>query len=334
MSTDKTDKTLDALDIVCPECRSHVKRQSDRIVCDHGHEVGKVVEGVVDFRRRRSGVDAELVTFWSASDEYYETARRVNADFDDASHAGHRAVIEELVEAGATRVLDIGCGSGEFATALTAKIPKLEYVGLDVSTAAVRAAQRLGRPGTFMAADGERLLFGDGAFDAVISLYALEHFADPRRTLEEMARVVRPGGVMALLSISYDRPWGTIPSVRMGAFRHGRRLARWHPLNLGVYALNRVRYGTRQLAKQVRYSVDPAYLSFEMVPRPLVLDIGYQADLDAVHVVSGRSVLRLLQNLGFTIVDSTVSDSPLRGLLVPFELRIVARKHPATAPAR
>lgn len=329
-----TDKSLDALDIRCPECGSHVRSQGDRIICERGHVVGKMVEDVPDFRRPRSGVDAELVKFWSSSNEYYETARRVNSDFGDESHTGHRTVIEELVEAGAARVLDIGCGSGEFATALAPKIPKLEYVGLDVSTAAVRAAQRLSRPGTFIAADAERLLFADGAFDAVISLYALEHFVDPRRTLEEMARVVRPGGVIALLSISYDRPWGTIPSVRMGAIRHGRRLARWHPLNIGVYTLNRFRYGTRQLAKQLRYSVDPAYLSFEMVQRPLVLDLGYQADLDAVHVVSGRSVLRLINNLGFTVLDSTVSDSLLLGLLVPFELRIVARKNRSSAPAR
>jgi ubiquinone/menaquinone biosynthesis C-methylase UbiE len=328
-----TGKSLDALDIRCPACGSHVRSQAEGIICEQGHVVGKMVEGVPDFRRPRSGVDAELVNFWSTSNQYYETARRLNSDFDDASHAGHRTVLKELVEAGAVRVLDIGCGSGEFATLLATKIPHLEYVGLDVSTAALRAAQRLERPGIFIAGDAECLLFADGAFDAVISLYALEHFADPRRTLEEMARVVKPGGIIALLSISYDRPWGTIPSVRMGAIRHGRRLARWHPLNLAVYSVNRFRYGSRQLAKQLRYSVDPTYLSFEMVQRPLVLDLGYQADLDAVHVVSGRTVLRLLSNLDFTVLDSTVSDSPLRGLLVPFELRIVARKDRSSAPA-
>jgi hypothetical protein len=57
-----------------------------------------------------------------------------------------------------------------------------------------------------------------------------------------------------------------------------------------------------------------------------VLEGTYLADLDAVHVVSGRSVLRLLGRLGFRILDSTVVDSPWRGFIVPFELRIVARK--------
>jgi SAM-dependent methyltransferase len=276
-------------------------------------------------------VDAELVRFWSSSDDYYDAARRVNVDFDDASHGGHRAVMQSLSDQGVESVLDIGCGSGEFAVPLGARLPRLRYVGVDVSTAAVRAAQDLSRPGAYVAMDAERLLFADASFDAVISLYALEHFTHPQQTLHEMARVLKPGGMLALLSISYDRPWGTIPSVRMGAVRRGRKLARWHPVNVATYGANRARFGLRQLTKHVRYAVNPSYTSFDMVDRPLVLEGVYLADMDAVHVVSGRSVLRLLKGLGFAIVDSSVVDARWRGFLVPFELRIVARKTEAKA---
>jgi len=319
-------QTLTELDLRCPECGAGVETVASLIHCERGHSLGIVAGEVLDFRQQREGVDAELVRFWSSSEEYYETARNVNLDFDDASHAGHRAVLQALADHSVTRVLDIGCGSGEFPVALTARLPQVRYVGIDVSTTAVRAAHELRRPGAYAAMDAERLMFADASFDAVISLYALEHFTHPRQTLDEIARVLKPGGVLALLSISYDRPWGTIPSVRMGAVRGGRKLPRWHPVNVATYAANRARFGARQLTKHLRYGIDPSYTSFDMVERPLVLEGVYLADMDAVHVVSGRSVLRLLHRLGFTILDSTVVDSWWRGFLVPFELRILARK--------
>jgi 2-polyprenyl-3-methyl-5-hydroxy-6-metoxy-1,4-benzoquinol methylase len=319
-------QTLGELELQCPDCGADVRKSARLIECERGHLIGRLENGVLDFRRQREGVDAELVKFWSSSDDYYETARSVNVDFEDASHAGHRTAMRALVEHRVERVLDIGCGSGEFAVALAAKLPELRYVGIDVSTAAVRAADHLRRPGAYAAMDAERLLFAGATFDAVISLYALEHFSHPRQTIEEMARVLRPGGILALLSISYDRPWGTIPSIRLGAVRKGRKLARWHPLNVATYASNRMRFGSRQLGKHLRYAIDPSYTDFELVERPLVLEGAYLADLDAVHVVSGRSVLRLLERLELMIIDSTVVDSPWRGFIIPFELRIVARK--------
>jgi ubiquinone/menaquinone biosynthesis C-methylase UbiE len=322
---------LGELELYCPECGADVRKGARVIECERGHLIGKLEGDVLDFRRQREGVDAELVRFWSASDEYYETARSVNVDFEDAPHAGHRAAMRALIEHRVERVLDIGCGSGEFAVALGARLPELRYVGIDVSTAAIRAAYQLRRPGAYAAMDAERLLFADATFDAVISLYALEHFSHPRQTIEEMARVLKPGGIMAILSISYDRPWGTIPSVRLGAVRKRRKLPRWHPLNVATYARNRTRYGLRQLGKHVRYTLDRSYMDFEMVERPLVLEGAYLADLDAVHVVSGRSVLRLLDRLDFAILDSTVVDSPWRGFISPFELRIVGRKRGAGA---
>jgi hypothetical protein len=57
-----------------------------------------------------------------------------------------------------------------------------------------------------------------------------------------------------------------------------------------------------------------------------VLEGSYASDLDAVHVVSGRSVLRVLRDADVEIVRSTVHDEPLRGFVVPFSLEIVGRK--------
>jgi SAM-dependent methyltransferase len=313
----------------CGECGARVSQDGDRLICERGHEAGHVTGSVLDFRRLRVGVDAELAAFWATSPEYYEIAGALNASYDEGS--AHQRLIDTLSEAGAASVVDVGAGTGELGAALVARLPGLSYVGVDVSPVAVEGAQRLGRPGTFIAADAERLPFADGSFDAAVSVYALEHFIDAQAVLEEMARVVRPGGLVALLSISYDRAWGTIPSVRLGRAKRSRAFGRWEPLNLVVYAANRFRFGARQLGKHIRYAVDPEYLSFETVARPIVLEGRYDSDLDAVHVVSGRSTLRVLRRCGFTIVRSTVRDRPVAGFAVPQSVEIVARKGAGSA---
>jgi ubiquinone/menaquinone biosynthesis C-methylase UbiE len=312
----------DGVHAACPECGSPVGAD---LRCEKGHEAARLVDGVVDFRRGRSGVGALLADFWSKSFTYYEEARQANLDYADEGHASHRAVLDALQLAEVRTVLDVGCGTGEFAVALVESVPGAAYVGVDVSTLATRAAAELGRPGAFVAADAERLPFAEGTFDAVVSLYALEHFPAPVATLTEMCRVLRPGGTLALLSLSYDRPWGTIPSIRFGLVWRGRKLPSRHPANVVVYAANRLRFAARQTAKQLRYAVDRSYASFELVSRPLVLDEGYAADRDAVHVVSGRAVQRLLERKGLAIVDSSLGNG-LRALQIPFDLRIVARK--------
>ena len=312
------------LSLACPDCRAPVHGDGELLLCAAGHVAGRVQGGIADLTRARAGVEAELVSFWSSSDEYYELAREVNLDYADAGHASHRRLIDALAEAGSCRVLDVGCGTAELASVLAPRLPGVEYVGVEVSPLALHTAIALGRSGAFLAADAERLPFPDGSFDAVVSLYALEHFAHPREALAEMARVVRPGGLVGVLTLAYDRPTGTIPSLRFGV----RSLPRRHPVNVAVYAARRLRFAVRQAWKQVRYAVGPGYTSFELVPRPLVLDEGYLSDLDAVHVVSGRSVLRLLHSLGLTVVDTSLPGGAAGYLRIPFDFRVIARREP------
>ena len=93
------------------------------------------------------------------------------------------------------RVLDVGCGTG-FGTAALLEATD-DVHGLDQSVHQLRRAwAKLGKhePVRFVLGDAERLPYRDDAFDAVWSSGSIEYWPDPVATLEECARVTRPGG--------------------------------------------------------------------------------------------------------------------------------------------
>ncbi len=105
-----------------------------------------------------------------------------------------------LIPDGARRLLDVACGTGIVTRRLAAARPALRVTGADLAYGmARRADERL--PGAIVIADGRRLPFPDGAFDAVTSvwlLHLLDGPGDVRAVVAECARVLRPGGVYVI----------------------------------------------------------------------------------------------------------------------------------------
>ena len=101
-------------------------------------------------------------------------------------------------------VLDVATGTGLVAREL-AQRRNVRIVGLDQSWPMVRrgmhAARAEGLDGriSFVLGQAERLPFPDEAFDSVTFTYLLRYVDDPGATLAELARVLRPGGVLACL---------------------------------------------------------------------------------------------------------------------------------------
>lgn len=101
--------------------------------------------------------------------------------------------LEPLVGAGALDVLEVGSGRGVFLEAAMARGHRV--TAQDISQDAVDAIrQRLGIPA--MAGPLESLGLASGAFDLVHMNHVLEHIPDPARTLREIRRVLRPGGIL------------------------------------------------------------------------------------------------------------------------------------------
>jgi ubiquinone/menaquinone biosynthesis C-methylase UbiE len=104
------------------------------------------------------------------------------------------------------RVLEVGCGTGVL-TRLLARWPGVgAVVGVDPAPALLAKARALASdlPNvTFREADGRALPFEDGAFDVVVFDSVLSHVPGPDRALAEAARVLRPGGRLALFDGDY-----------------------------------------------------------------------------------------------------------------------------------
>ena len=118
------------------------------------------------------------------------------------------------------RVLDVGCGTGEDTRRLAAIVgPGGTAMGVDVSKAMIEAARArsvgTGLPVTFDVVDGAELPFPDNSFDAVRAERVLIHCPDPQRVLEEMVRVLRPGGRIVAIDVDFDLCTLDLPDLNL-----------------------------------------------------------------------------------------------------------------------
>ncbi len=214
-----------------------------------------------------------LAEFWDLNRDYYAQAQAANVQVSP-----ERAVLFSYLQPGWT-VVDLGCGSCENALWMPAGV---RYVGFDVSTSALAMARELGRPvAARVRADGELLPFATGSVDAVISTWAFEHFHDPGKTFLEAARIVRPGGLLAVVGSTWDLPWELPPSLD---------------------PKRRLEVAAKRLLRQITSLVDGRH-RFDRVIEPRVLTEGYVPDADAVHVTQSYLLARFLKAAGLTIVE-------------------------------
>ncbi|HKZ51067.1 MAG TPA: class I SAM-dependent methyltransferase, partial [Dehalococcoidia bacterium] len=125
----------------------------------------------------------------------------------------HRFLLHRLELTAPARILDMASGTGAVALQL-ARRPGLQVVAADITRPMLRQAlARARRNGLrqalhFAECTAEAIPFPDAAFDAVIFTYLLRYVSDVPAALEELARVLKPGGMM--LSLDFGVPKGVI----------------------------------------------------------------------------------------------------------------------------
>ncbi|MFC5666355.1 class I SAM-dependent methyltransferase [Kitasatospora misakiensis] len=99
-------------------------------------------------------------------------------------------VVEELAATSGI-VLDVGCGNGKFVSRLHKDRPDLQAVGMDISAGILADVEK-----PVLVSDAQALPFADNSVDAVLALHMLYHVGDIVATIKELARILRPGGVL------------------------------------------------------------------------------------------------------------------------------------------
>lgn len=118
------------------------------------------------------------------------------------------------------RVLELGCGAGTYVRLLGKR--GHEVIGLDYSLPTLGRAMAAdpSRLGRYLAGEAYRLPFESAAFEAVVCIGVFQSLREPGRALAEMARVLRPGGVLLAETLN---PWNPLAMARrLTALARGR----------------------------------------------------------------------------------------------------------------
>jgi arsenite methyltransferase len=163
----------------------------------------------------RRGLDAVVPYFTQSAPLYFfahsmggamHMALNPDGRFHRRGYLAQSLIVERHVRTlGARRVLEIGCGRGFNLLGLARRNSEVAFVGLDLTPWHVRSARLVARRRRNLdihEGDFHHLPYADGSFDLVFSVEAICHAADVYQVVEEVRRVLRPGGRLVTIE-----PW-------------------------------------------------------------------------------------------------------------------------------
>ena len=175
----------------CPACFSSFQAVDDQLRCEQGHSY-PVVRGIPRLfdSARLSEDKLRTAEAFGYSWTHYPTSNPYTEE-------QWRDWIEPLGPADfdGKRVLDAGCGLAGFAE-YSLEWGAGDVVGVDLSDAIDAAAERLGERVMLIQADLYRLPLRHGSFDLAYTIGVLHHLPEPEQGFREVAKMVRPGGVV------------------------------------------------------------------------------------------------------------------------------------------
>lgn len=143
-------------------------------------------------------------------------------------------LMAELLPLPGLRLLDAGCGGGEYVRALAGC--GADARGVECNGEKLRGALPGALAGRIVRGDLERTAFETGSFDAALLNEVLEHVPDEDAALRELHRVLRPGGRLLVFSPNRLHPFEThgVFARRSGRrISHGTPFVPWIPLAIG-----------------------------------------------------------------------------------------------------
>jgi SAM-dependent methyltransferase len=215
----------------------------------------------------------------------YERLAEVWDETDDNlfNEGLERTAVRQLVPRplDGSRVLDAGCAGGAHATWLADEGGAV--IGFDLSPAMVRRARaRCGGAARFVVADLSEPPFATSSFDGILCSLALHYLEDFSPTLEQFARIVRPGGWLLL---TLDHPAGAGPGGQHSGDYFATRLLTetWRKGDVSVIQS----FWRRPLAAVTDALVDAGF-AIERIGEPQLDDVLRQRFPDEAAMIEGR----------------------------------------------
>jgi 2-polyprenyl-3-methyl-5-hydroxy-6-metoxy-1,4-benzoquinol methylase len=234
----------DGRELLCPACRSVLRRRTDELHCPSCSRVFPVVAGIPDLRlhgdeylsleadrskaralaSQRGSAESVVREYWRATPEVPAAlAERYIHNVLD----GPRRCESHLDEIGTTsgELLDVGCGPAGLLVTATRR--GLVSVGVDIALRWLVVARRLlddaGCDALLVAADGAILPFAPRSFDVVTCIETLEHATDQRGLLHSALRCARLDGVAYIVTANRHSilPDPTVGLWGLGYLPHG-----------------------------------------------------------------------------------------------------------------
>lgn len=145
---------------------------------------------------QRRGFNDAVTRFWGFAAPAYDTQVLQRIVYQPAQDE----VLAQLRAHGALTIADIGCGTGIFADRIERELGAV-VTGVDMSEGMLAQAKARSSKVNWVTAPAEKLPFNDGALDAVVTTSAF-HWFDQPAALREFHRVLKPGGIAAVTTIS------------------------------------------------------------------------------------------------------------------------------------
>jgi SAM-dependent methyltransferase len=286
------------------------------------------VRGGVSERPRDAGalIAKSIAAYRTAHRDYDERHGEIFNPVEQARlEAALRAVVADVTaEGGARRALDLGCGTGNVTAHLVAL--GLDTVAADVSPEFVRIAERrfAGAAVTPLEIGGDGLPeLEAGAFDVAAAYSVLHHVPDYLGMVEELYRVLRPGGVLFLDHEASEAVWARDPALLafQQALEDHRHPGWWHP---GRKRWQRYLMPSKYVFA-VRQKIDPLFWLDEADIHVWPADHIEWGEIERVLDEAGAEILRAEEYLVYRAGYPPELYEEHRGLCADMRL-LVARK--------
>ena len=143
--------------------------------------------------------DHQLYKIWNKVPvDYYQTGTKSNILQMAWHHLKINSAKKILKGHQFSKILDAGCASGFMLFKIYQAFPNAKYFGIDVYSKAISYAKKTYPDITFKTAFAHNLPFTNDYFDVILFYETIEHVEDPIKTLKELKRVLKKGGILIL----------------------------------------------------------------------------------------------------------------------------------------